>query len=132
MRYEEIDGLVTRLRSQLGALSNEHKNFTAKVMQEPSPIQRGTSTTWTRRSRTRQPTRGGMQLEINLKKGELAHLPKVLEDVDVKRAHSTLRAQQSPSPYTLSSLYPRPISPERIAVSPARAEVLDARNGWSH
>ena len=62
-----------------------------------------------------------MQPEVNLKNGKLAHLPEVFEDVDVKRAHSTLRAQQPPSPYTLTSLHPHPTSPALIAISHARA-----------
>ncbi len=48
---------------------------------------------------------------------ELTHLHEVLEDVDVKRAHSSRRAQQPTPPHTLStapSLHPHPTSPLRF------------------
>ena len=63
---------------------------------------------------------GGMQREVNRKNGELTHPPEVLEDVDIKRAHSTPHTQQPSPPYTLF-VAPTPTSPGRVIVSPARA-----------
>lgn len=119
-RYEEIDGLATRLRSQLDALSSEHADFTAKAEQDCTTYQDALSDSTRRIHELEQMLKDeaaksdSIQREVNLKNDELIHLREVLEDVDVKRAHSTHHAQQPSPPRTLStasSLHPHPTNP---------------------
>jgi len=119
-RYEEVDGLATRLRSQVDALSNEHADCTAKAEQDRTTYQDALSDTTRRVHELEQALKDeaakseGMQREVNLKNDELTHLREVLDDVDVKRARSTRRVQQPSPPHTFStasSLHPHPTNP---------------------
>jgi chromosome segregation ATPase len=119
-RYEEVDGLATRLRSQVDALSNEHADCTIKAEQDRTTYQDALSDSTRRVHELEQALKDeaakseSMQREVNLKNDELTHLREVVDDVDVKRARSTRGAQQPSPPHTFSSassLHPHPTNP---------------------
>ena len=119
-QYEGVDGLATRLRSQLDALSNEHADFKAKADQEHTTDQGALSDSGRRVHELEQALKDevakseAMQWDLNLKNDELTHLREVLDDVDVKRAGSNRGPQQPSPPHTLSAasaLHPRPTNP---------------------
>lgn len=108
-RYEEVDGLAARLRSQIDALSNEHEDFKAKAEQERTTDQSVISESTRRVDELEQALKDeaakseGLQREINLKHDELTHMREMLEGADVKRTHSIRRPQQPSPPHTLSA-----------------------------
>ena len=122
-RYEELDGLATRLRSQLDALSNEHAEFKAKAEQEHTTDQDALSKSTRRVHELEQALKDeaakleGLQRELSLKNDELTHMREQLDDGDngdLKPTHSIRRPQQPSPPHTFSTasgLHPHPTNP---------------------
>lgn len=134
-RYEELDGLATRLRSQLDASSNEHADFKSKAEQEHTTDQDALSESTRRVHDLEQALKDeaakleGLQRELNLKNDELTNMRELLDDGDdgdVKRNPSIRRPQQPSPPHTFSSgsgLHPHPTNPFWFIAggSPSRA-----------